>query len=346
MTNIYKVTVDGIEYEVAPMEPELHDSPSPAHPLAVTPEVAQSWLRYNYRNRHVRTAGKRDYASDMQHGRFDINGTAVTFSRPLREGEDPDVPAGKPLLIDGQHRLQSCIEAQQPFVVYVAYGIKPEARRTVDTGIKRQLADVFAMDGETNATVLAAVVKRGYFWSQGDRHLKMREESFTHADAQAFLNDHPELRRSAEIASRTHAAFLLTTGQTLRQSVAGVAHWLFMQADPTMAPEFFARLGDGAELPLNHPISVLRRRMVKDKTMRTQVGTRKDVFFVPDWQVLCYFIRSWNVYLTGPQIDGSYPEYALVGRNDQKAMPKILTAADVEARQKARVAELQQAELS
>lgn len=344
--NVYRVTVDGVDYDVAPMEPELHDSPSPAYPMAVTPEVAREWLKLNYRNRNLRKAGKRDYASDMEHGRFDINGTAVTFSRPLREGEDPDVPAGKPMLIDGQHRLESCVAANRPFVVYVAYGIKPEARRTVDTGIKRQLADVFAMDGETNAMVLAAVVKRAYFWNGGDKHLKMHEESFTHADAQVFLSEHPELRRSAEIASRAQGSFHLTTGQNLRQSVAGLAHWLFMKADETAAPEFFARLGDGAELSLDHPVSALRRRLVKDQTQKIQVMSRREHYFAPDWQMLCYYIRAWNIYLTGPGVDGNYPEFALVGRSDQKTMPKILTASEVAAKQKARIAELQQGELS
>lgn len=337
--SIHKVIVDGQEYEVAPLEPEKWSHPSPAYPLAITPEVAHSWLRYNYRNRNVRARGKQDYAADMAAGRHDINGTTVTFSRPLGDGEDADVPEGKVMLVDGQHRLESCIEANQPFVVYVAYGIKPEARRTVDTGIKRQLADVFSMDGETNATVLAAIVKRAYFWSRGDRHLLMREESFTHLQAQSFLADHPETRRSAEIASRCQAGFTLTTGHQMRQSVVGLAHWLFMQADETMAPEFFARAGDGAEIPMDHPVSQLRRRLIKDKTHKIQVTTRREIHHAPDWQVLSYFIRSWNAYLVGPQLDGTYREFTLVGRSDSKKMPTILTASEVKKIQDARVAE-------
>lgn len=338
--SIQKVVVDGQPYEVAPIEPELWDHPSPAYPVAVTPEVARSWLKYNYRNRVLRKAGKRDYAADMAAGRHDINGTTITFSRPLAKGEDPDVPAGNPMLVDGQHRLESCVAANQPFVTYVAYGIKPEARRTVDTGIKRQLSDVFAMDGLTNSTVLAAVVKRCYFWSQGDRHLLMREESFTHLQAQLFLEEHKEVHRSAEIASRTQGHFVLTTGVQLRQSVAGLAHWLFMQADQTMAPEFFARLGDGADIPLDHPVSLLRRRLIKDKTQKVQVTTRRETYHAPDWAVLCYYIRSWNVYLTGPNLDGVYPDFSVLGRSDSKKMPNILTAAEVKKKQDARVAEL------
>ena len=335
------VIVDGEEYDVAPMEPERHEKPSPAHLMAITPAVARSWLRYNYRNRTQRKGAKRDYATDMETGNYEINGTTISFSRPLREGEDPDVPAGSVMLVDGQHRLESCMKAGQPFVVYVAYGIKPEARRTVDTGIKRQLSDVFSMDGEVNAVVLASCVKRAYFWGRGDFHLQMHEESFTHKGALEFLEKHPELRRSAEIASRTHSQFHGTTGQNLRQSVAALAHWLLMQADEEKAPEFFARLGDGEQLTSDHPVMMLRKRLVRDRTQKIQVATRRETYHAPDWQVLCYYIRAWNAYLIGPNLDGSYPDFVLVGRNDAKVMPTIETPASVRAIQDARIAKLQ-----
>ena len=337
---VKSVIVDGVEYDVAPLEPEHHDKPSPAYPMAVTPEVAKSWLKYNYRNRNQRKTGKRDYASDMASGNYDVNGTTVTFSRPLAKGEDPDVPVGNVMLIDGQHRLEACIAANTPFVVYVAYGIKPEARRTVDTGIGRSLADILAMDGEINTIVLASVVKRAYFWDRGDSHLMMREESFTHAEGLDFLDKHPELRRSTEIASRTHSAFGLTTGQNLRTSVAGLAHWLFMQADEAAAPEFFARLGDGTGMNFDNPVNQLRRRLIKDKTQKIQVATRRETYTAPDWQMLCYFIRSWNAYLLGPKLDGTYADIVMVGPRDKDVMPTISTAETVKAILDARIAKL------
>lgn len=337
------VIVDGVEYEVAPLEPERHDRPSPAYPVAITPEVASSWLRYNYRNRHQRKAGKRDYGSDMLGHRYEVNGTTITFSRPLKDGEDENVPAGSVMLVDGQHRLEACVASRAPFVTYVAYGIKPEARRTVDTGIRRQLGDVLAMDGETNAIVLAAVIKRAYFWNSGDTRLAMRDTEFTHTLAEEFLKLHPELRRSTEIAMRTHAAFDLTTGQKLRASVTGLAHWLFMQADQAKAPEFFARVGDGADISIDHPVAVLRRRLVKDRTQKVQMVSRREIYNAPDWQMLCYFIRSWNVYMKGPRSDGSYAEFALVGRNDHKTMPAIATGESIRAEEEAYLNKLEAA---
>lgn len=344
--SVQRMWVDEQEYPIAPIEPEHHEHPTSMHLMAVTPEVARSWLKYNYRNRTQRKGAKADYSSDMSNGRFDINGNSVTFSRPLAAGEDELIPAGHVVLVDGQHRLESCIISGAPFVVYVGYGLKPTARRTVDTGVKRKLSDVFSMEGELYSAVLSSVTKRAYAWETGDKHLAARKGGFTHAQAEEFLTAHPELRRSAEIAARTRGAFFNTTGQELRQSVTALAHWLFMQADESRAPEFFARLGDGASLSFEHPISVLRRRLVKDRNDRSRAVLVRDAPVVPDWRMICYFIRSWNVYLAGPDSDGKYPEFALVGRSDRKQMPAIKTAASIGKDEDERLAELEKQETS
>jgi hypothetical protein len=331
---INMVEINGREYPVAPMEPELHDYPSPAYPMAVTPEVARNWLNFNYRNRNQREGGKKDYSSDMAENNFAVNGSTISFSRPLKESEDSKVPAGKPVLMDGQHRLESCVRSNAPFVVYVAYGIEPGVRQTIDTGIRRTFGDVLALEGEKNTLVLASVVKRVHAWVHGDKHLTMKKVTSTHSQLHDFLGDHPEIRRSAEIASRTRSEFDLTTGQALRQSNVGLAHWLFMQADESAAPEFFARLGDGAEMPLNHPIMTLRRRLVKDMTVKQQPvgGTRRELLHIPDWQQMCYYIRTWNAYLVWLQTPDSkqadFPKFSLVGRMDSERMPSIRTVDD------------------
>lgn len=320
------VVVNGASYPVAPLEPESHQYPTPAFPMAVTPEVAEEWLGHNWRNRNQREAGKRDYSSDMAEGNFAINGTTITFSRPLAEGEDPDIPPGTPVLMDGQHRLEACVRSGKPFVTYVAWGLDPAVRPTIDSGIKRTFGDVLSMQGSTNALVLASVVRKTHAWENGDFHLTMRRVPATNTQLGEFLNEHPELRRSAQIAARTHQDFQMSTGHGLRQSVLGLAHYLLMKADETRAPEFFARLGDGAEMTVSHPLMALRRRLVSDSA-RKQV--RRDVSNVPDWQQMCYYIRTWNAFMlwevSTEEERERFPRYSLVGRMDSQRMPKIRT---------------------
>lgn len=347
---VMNVTVDGVEYPVAPLEPELHDKPTPAHLMAITPEVARSWLGYNWRNRNQRESGKKDYSSDMGAKAFAINGSTITFSRPLAEGEDEDVPAGKPVLMDGQHRLEACERSRTPFVTYVAFGIDPGVRPTIDTGIKRSYSDVLTMRGEVNAVVLSSVVRKVHAWANGDFHLTMKRVSATNTQMDMFLAEHPEIRRSAQVASSTHHEFKLSSGHNLRQSVVGVAHWLFTRADESLAPEFFARLGDGAQMPVGHPIMALRRRLVKDLTERKQVQTRREIPFVPDWTQLCYYIRSWNAFLawsvsTEAEL-AQFPPHAMLGPNDSKRMPQVKEVRQISVRKESKALKREADELS
>lgn len=316
------IIVDGIGYSLAPMEPELWDRPSPSYPLVITPAIAHSYLTFNYRNRNQRDKGKRDYGADMSEGNFDINGDSIRFTRPLATGEDDQVPAGKPVLLDGQHRLESCVASGKPFVAYVTFGLNPLVRRSIDKGIKRRFSDDLKMDGEINSNVLASLIGRAYAYSKGDRHLTMKAVGMTNAQGREFFDKHPELRRSVEVAVRTHDEFI---GAKLRQSVVGVAHWLLMQADPTAAPEFFARLGDGVLPSKEEPMYHLRRRILQDKERR-ESAARKDKMFVPDWQLLCYIIRTWNVMLRNQTVPESKKktEFMVIGRSDHRRMPNIL----------------------
>lgn len=319
---VQSTTVNGAKYELAPAEPELHDHPSPSYPVVITPAIARNYLRFNYRNRNQRDQGKRNYGTDMSEGNFDINGDAIRFSRPLTKGEDERVPEGSVVLLDGQHRLQACIDSGAPFVAYVTYGLDPRVRRTIDKGIKRSFADDLKMDGETQSVVLASVIARAYAYSKGDRRLTLKKVTMTNTQGMDFFDEHPELRRSTSEAARVHDEFLESN---IRQSVVGVAHWLFTQADPATAPEFFARLGDGALPSKDVPMYRLRRRILQDKRRRDS-SVRKDKFYVPDWQLFCYMIRTWNVQLKNELTtdEQAKAEFALVGSSDHRQMPDIL----------------------
>jgi hypothetical protein len=328
--SIERVMVDGREYPFAPLKPETWDHPSPMGLLTITPQVAREWLRYNRINRNQRETGKGNYSTDMKEGNFRINGSSVTFTRPYLRGEDENVPEGEVVLLDGQHRLEGCVASGKPFVTYVGYGFDPEVRHTVDTGIKRTYADTLRLRGEKDTNVLSSVVKRAYYWHVGNQHLIGKNKSVTHSRLDEFFQQHKELRRSAEIARTAHTEFEKSNGHPLRQSVAGLAHWLFMDIDETRAPEFFARLGDGAEMRKEDPIMELRRRIVQDLTKPKQErgDTRKEVRYVPDWQQLCYYIRTWNarlIYEGLPESERATFTFAMLGPNDNKKMPSIRT---------------------
>lgn len=328
--SIQKVTLNGHEYPIAPVEPEEWEHPSPMGLLAVTPYVAREWLRHNRINRNQREVGKRDYSTDMKEGNFRINGASVTFTRPYREGEDENVPVGAVVLLDGQHRLEACVTSGETFITYVGFGMDPDVRHTIDTGIKRTYADTLRLRKEKHSIVLSSVIKKAFVWNSGNHHLIAKNKSFTQSRLDEFFETHKELRRSSEIAVRTQHDFHESNGHQIRQSIAGVAHWLFMQIDEGLAPEFFTRLGDGAEMTKEDPIMHLRRRLVQDLTKPKQErgDTRKEIRYVPDWQQMCYYIRTWNARLVWMGLTESERvkyTFMMVGPNDSKKMPSIKT---------------------
>lgn len=313
--SVKSIKINGRSYPVAPLEPPEDDFPQTGI-YAFTREVANSWLRYNYKNRAHRQTGSDGYAQDIANGDYDLNGDTIKVSRPLKPGEDPDIPVGHVLLIDGQHRLEAVKKSGKPFVTCIVSGLEPEVRRTVDSGIKRQFYDVLKMNGEVHASILSSVVRRARAWHMGDQKLYLKG-GMTKPQGDRFLVDHPELRRSVEIASRIGGE-----NPNVRKSVAALAHWLFMQADESAAPEFFARIGDRAGMPKEHPIMILCRRLESDRVN----AKREDR--VPDWKQMCYYIRTWNAYLTRRD------DFVVFTSGDAKEVPEILTRQSAAAKLK------------
>ena len=234
--------------------------------LAVTPDLAKKWLKQNTHNRSLRKRAVADYARDMKAGQWRLNGEAIKF-------------ATDGTLLDGQHRLMAVIEADTAVPLMVVTGLPNDTQETMDAGRKRTAADAFSLRGEAHASVLAAVLKRVWLWNQGDYKFGQNYTPTT-AECAALLKERPEIYRSVEIAVRIHQAF-----RYLPQSVVGTAHHLFSRIDGSEAVWFFARVGDGAELPVGHPVLTLRNRVMTDRA-----DNRK----VPDYRYMAYLIRAWN----------------------------------------------------
>lgn len=282
--SIDTVLVGGREYKVAPLDP-----PKAAHPdtgfFAITPAVAERWLQRNRSNRNLRKTALDRQARDIATGRWDINGETIKISRPLLMGEVPDIPVGDVLFMDGQHRLEACIESGTPFVTAVVWGLEPESRLTVDDGSARRMGDVLKMEGKGFSNILATFLRRQMMWNVGDRRFNGPYKP-TKAEALAFLKtDEHAFLRAAQQASWVRER-LRTVGPT----VVAQAYYLTNQISHEDTPWFFAHLRDGTELSIDHPVLTLRERLEKD--WREKKVARPH-------QQLAYIIRAWNAYRRG-----------------------------------------------
>jgi hypothetical protein len=256
-----------VQHLTAPINP----TPPTFGTVLVTPALAKEWLNRNTHNRKVRARAVFDYARDMAAGNWKHNGEAIKFSR-------------SGALLDGQHRLLAIVESGVAVELLVVNDLDDDAQETMDSGRRRTTGDALNLRGETNFTVLAAILKKVWQWDQGD-HRFNSNISPTTAECAQLLADRPELRRSAEIASRIQGAF-----PYLPQSITGTAHHIFSRIDLGEATWFFQRLADGAELPLTHPILTLRNRALTDRAN----GQNRN----PD-RTMAYLIRTWNAVREG-----------------------------------------------
>lgn len=285
--SIKQVKVNGKAYELADPEPPNNEHPH-SEWLAITPETAENWLRVNKSNRTLRRRASQAQLRDMQAGHWQINGESIKFSRPLLKGEIDDLPEDYVLLLDGQHRLEACVNSRVPFVSLIVSGLEPEARHTMDTGISRTMSDVLKLDGKTNGTVVASVLRRIFMWRNGDYKFTGASRP-THAEMIELYEQDPHgFSRAGEIGYWVRTLFPDTA-----PAVVGTAYYLCNEIDDQQAPWFFARLRDGADLTAGHPVLALRARLQRERADKRHAN--------PQHQ-LALILRAWNHYRSDTSI--------------------------------------------
>ncbi|GAB6983540.1 hypothetical protein [Nocardioides pyridinolyticus] len=238
--------------------------------VEVSPATAEEWLSKNPNNRNLRRPVVDSYARDMSAGHWHLNGETVKFST---SGE----------LFDGQHRLHAIVASGATVPMVVVRGLSPDVMPTVDAGAKRTYSDALKLQGEENTSTLAAVARRAVMW---DRGMKTNTGAIkpTPLEMNDFLERHPEIRASAELAAR------LASRESLPASVYGLCHWLFAQTDAEAATWFLMRVSDGDGIASSDPIAQLRSRITR---LRVRGGR------INETVGLALTIRAWNAHRSG-----------------------------------------------
>jgi len=254
----------------------------------ITPDLAKKWLAQNTHNRNLRERVVNGYAADMRDGNWVEDGQSLRFAKgDIVLLDNPPLIGGA--LLDGQHRLSAVIKADVTVRMLVVSNLPDSTQETMDTGAKRSLGDVLKLRGEERYVPLAAVLLRVYLWEvQGQRRsMKADRARPTHRQLLQFLEQHPELRRSAEIGSRVRGSVPLSA------SSAGLCHWLFNRIDQSDCAYFFARFIDRAGLMPGDPIYALRRVIENFAASKGRASEE---------HLTALVIKAWNFYREGQEI--------------------------------------------
>lgn len=254
----------------------LNPTPEPSAAVeAITPEMAEEYLKHNTHNRAMRKATVSTYAYAMKGGQWVLNGESIKFDR-------------FGTLVDGQHRLAAIAEAGVAVQMLVVRNVDLDSQLTVDVGLRRSIGDHLAWRGEANATRLGAALgallvyrRHGIFdpTGAGGRH-----RNFTYRDLLDLLDECPHIRESVRIARVLNSHFKLSAG-----SMAAL-HYVLWEVEPAEANIFFDQLAAGVGLEADNPIYMLRRLYEKNDRETRRMPTR---------HLMAVTIKAWNLWITG-----------------------------------------------
>jgi hypothetical protein len=201
----------------------------------VTPEIAKGYLINNTDNRNKRGWWVNGLANMIKRGEWIPTHQGVAFSE-----------SGK--LLDGQHRLEAIIEANIPVEMIVTFGVRDDAYKVLDNGIKRTMADLTGMSQKTAEVcrVLARLVYGGDTINSADQILDIYNTGVgeIHDNLIEYCGKGIAVLSSAPI--RTVATCMILDGhnqQYIKSVYSNLCHQKFNEL-PNIAQSFIRQVGD------------------------------------------------------------------------------------------------------
>ena len=247
----------------------------------ITPRRAAEWLEANTANRPVSRSVVRSFAEAMRRGEWVVTHQGIAF----------DVNG---VLIDGQHRLAAIIEADQPVEVTVFTDVDEGTFDVLDTGKRRNAADVLAIEGEKSSTMLAAMVRTLWlFNNRPDLNWSGGNAAVTNHQIVQTLNDHQKLRDFVTVGEQ------VATATGMIKSAAGAASYLVEHANRRVdLTDWYEGVIDGAGLAKTDPRLLFRRVMfAMARKQAGQVLRRRDTR-----EHVALYVKAFNGWATGEEI--------------------------------------------
>jgi hypothetical protein len=247
----------------------------------ITPARAAELLAANTTNRPLSRATVRSFAEAMRRGDWLVTHQGIAFDT-------------NGVLVDGQHRLAAVIEADLPVEMTVFTEVEPDTFDVLDTGKRRNAADVLAIEGEKSTTMLAAMVRTVWLYrNRPDASWSGGGAGVTNHQIVQTLEANPKIREFVAVGERIAAE----TGMI--KSAAGAAAYLVEQANKKAAlEEWYEGIIDGAGLAKTDPRLTFRKTMFS--MARKQAGVvqrRRDTR-----EHVALYLKAFNAWATGEPV--------------------------------------------
>ena len=128
--------------------------------IAITPQIARQWLDSTDPSiqRRLSNAHVSYLAKEMKNGYWDLNGQPIQIDQ-------------KGNVVNGQHRLNACIESGCDFQSLVVFNVETSAIKTIDEGARaRTLSDFIDIRyNAKNSNTVSAAIRAISYWDAGWR---------------------------------------------------------------------------------------------------------------------------------------------------------------------------------
>lgn len=240
----------------------------------ITPKKAMEWLKRNVNNRPLSQRWVDDLARAITDKAWRLNGDCIRFN-------------GNGDLIDGQHRLNACVQSGKPFESYVVRGLDHDAFDTIDQGKRRSIADVFARQGYKHYTTLASAVR--WLWLYESNSLpSARKESLRPDEANELLEKHPAIHHAVEVARS-----LITTTKLINPGLLSFLLYITTEKHGDVAEKFWSSVVSAEGLKKQSPAYQLHSRLVNN--LGSVAKLHNDT-------IAALAVKAWNAFKAGKPV--------------------------------------------
>jgi hypothetical protein len=240
----------------------------------ITCDLAREIIRFQGENRQLRKHVVKKFANLIRSGRFGLTHQGIAFN-----------VLG--VLIDGQHRLNACVETGRSIFVLVAFNMPEESYLRVDRGTNRSAGDDLITMG------LETTTAQGNRFAAAARVVAAVDKGFdpTLSDTGSFAEtfEMPGIKeRHPKLADTVGWARLVLARSSVKYPPAGFAGLLTLmrEVDDRKAMGLAERMTIGVPRSVEDPANLIRNAQAAGRGKSTAGAARAAFMY--------RFVRAWN----------------------------------------------------
>jgi hypothetical protein len=244
--------------------------------VRVTPSLASKIMEdHNKKNRKINKNNVRFLTKEIESNNWIPNGETISF----------DINGN---VNNGQHRLLAIIKSGVSLDILIVTNLSLEAFKTIDTGALRSGSDVLSIEGVSNSTHIAAMVKFIFAFKIG-KYSANRHHHRTLSNTE-LIDYYYELGDDKVYSSYQFYNSVRDGGSSvITPTLISGFHFLLTEIDKEKGEEFLTMLTQGINLTKDSPITALRNKLIKSRVDKNYKLTNEEL--------LKNITYAWSKYL-------------------------------------------------